>query len=166
MAIAPRLLKPFAERTDRSGSNNILVPVNDSLHSEHAFRWACHVAQKNKDKLHALHVIEVPLSLSIEAELTEDLDRAEELLERYERIAHEEKYRGLEAGCLRARQAGSAIVSEAGNKRAVMIVVGIPYNRSMGRYRMGSTAAHLFERAPCQVLLWRDVAPVASFSGE
>ena len=166
MAIAPRLLNPFAERADRSGSNNILVPVNDSLHSEHAFRWACHVAQKNKDKLHALHVIEVPLSMSIEADLTEDLDRAEDLLERYERIAHEEKYRGLEAGCLRARRAGSAIVSEAGNKRAVMIVVGIPYNRSMGRYKMGSTAAHLFEHAPCQVLLWRDVAPVASFSGE
>ena len=159
MAFAPKLRNPFARHPDRPGqdnSNTILVPVNESLHSEHAFRWACHVAQRNRDKLHALHVIEVPLTLSIEAELTEDVDRAEGLLERYERIAHEEKYRGLEAGCVRARQAGSAIVSEAGDKRAVMIVVGVPYSRSMGRYKMGPSASYIFEHAPCQVLLWRD----------
>ena len=160
MTIAPKLPNPFNGPQKKQGESNILVPVNDSLHSERAFRWACRVAQKNRDKLHALHVIEVPLSLSIEAELTEDVDRAERLLERFERIAHEEKYRGLEAGCLRARQAGSAIVSEAANKQAAMIVVGIPYSRSMGRYRMGSSAGYIFDHAPCQVLLWRDTASV------
>jgi nucleotide-binding universal stress UspA family protein len=165
MAIAPKLPNPFGGHPRKQGNNTILVPVNDSIHSEHAFRWACHAARKNKDKLHALHVIEVPLSLSIEAELSEDLDRAERLLEKFERIAHEEKYRGLEAGCLRGRQAGSAIVSEAENKRAVMIVVGIPYSRSLGQHRMGSSAAYIFEHAPCQVLLWRDTAPVAIFKG-
>ena len=162
MAIAPKLTNPFGGKSNKEGSY-ILVPVNDSPHSERAFRWACHVAQKNKDKVHALHVIEVPLSLSIEAELSEDVDRAEELLEHYERIAQEEKYRGLEAGCLRARQAGSAIVAEAEIKRAAMIVVGIPYFRSMKRHKIGSSAAYIFEHAPCQVLLWRDIAPVGVF---
>ena len=162
MANAPKFPVPFGGKSNKEGSN-ILVPVNDSLHSERAFRWACQVAQKNRDKLQALHVIEVPLSLSIEAELSEDVDRAEELLGKYERIAHEEKYRGLEAGCLRARQAGSAIVSEAESKKAVMIVVGIPYIRSMRRHRMGSSAAYIFEHAPCQVLLWRDIAPAGVF---
>ena len=166
MAIATKLHNPFGGQSKLQGNSNILVPVNDSLHSEHAFRWACHMAQKNRDRLHALHVIEVPLSMSIEAELTEDLDRAESLLERYERIAHEEKYKGLEAGCLRARQAGSATVSEAEKKEAVMIVVGIPYSRSMGRYKMGTSAAYIFEHATCQVLLWRDTAMAAIPAGE
>ncbi len=139
--------------------NNILVPVNDSPHSERAFRWACHVARKNKAQLHVIHVIEVPLSLSLEAEITEDVDRAEELLSRYERIAHEEKYRGLAAGCLRARQAGSAIVREAEFKKAEMVVVGIPYHHSLGQCSMGAAASYIFQYASCQVLLWRDTAP-------
>lgn len=143
----------------RQGASNILVPVTDSPHSERAFRWACHVAKKSKAQLHALHVIEVPLSLSLEAEITEDVERAEELLSCYERIAHEEKYRGLEAGCLRARQAGAAIVREVEIKQAQMIVVGIPYNHSMGQCSMGAAASHIFQYAPCQVLLWRDPAP-------
>ena len=149
----------------RQGVNSILVPVNDSPHSERAFRWACQVARSNKAQLHALHVIEVPLSLSLEAEITAEVDLAEELLSRYERIAHDEKYRGLQAGCLRARQAGTAIVREVEIKRAEMIVVGIPYNRKLGQYRMGSAASHIFQYSPCQVLLWRDHAPAASFSG-
>ena len=149
----------------RQGLNSVLVPVNDSPHSERAFRWACHVARSNKARLHALHVIEVPLSLSLETEITADLDRAEELLSRYERVAREEKYRGLEAGCLRARQAGAAIVREVEIKGAEIIVVGIPYNRSMGQCSMGAAASYIFQNAPCQVLLWRDTAPVPTFLG-
>ena len=149
----------------RPGVNSILVPVNDSPHSERAFRWACQVARSNKAQLHALHVIEVPLSQSLEAEITADVDRAEELLTRYERIAREEKYRGLEAGCLRARQAGAAIVREVEIKRAEMIVVGIPYNRTMGQCSMGSAASYIFQHASCQVLLWRDTGPVAALYG-
>ena len=149
----------------RQSVNSILVPVNDSPHSERAFRWACHVARSNKAQLHTLHVIEVPLTLSLEAEITADVDRAEELLARYERIAHDEKYRGLEAGCLRARQAGAAIVREVEVKRAEMIVVGIPYNRTMRQCSMGATASHIFQYASCEVLLWRDTAPVPGFTG-
>ena len=149
----------------RQGVNSILVPVNDSPHSERAFRWACQVARSNKARLHALHVIEVPLSLSLEAEITADVDRAEELLSRYERVAREEKYRGLEAGCLRARQVGAAIVREVEIKRAEMIVVGIPYNRTMGQCNMGAATSYIFQHASCQVLLWRDTAPVPTFPG-
>ena len=149
----------------RKGVNSILVPVNDSPHSERAFRWACQVARSNKAQLHALHVIEVPLSLSLEAEITAEVDRAEELLSRYERIAHEEKYRGLQAGSLRARQAGAAIVREVEIKRTEIIVVGIPYNRTMGQCNMGSAASYIFQNASCQVLLWRDTAPAPTFPG-
>ncbi len=147
------------------GVSSILVPINDSPHSERAFRWACQVARSNKAQLHALHVIEVPLSLSLEAEITAEVDLAEVLLSRYERIAHDEKYRGLQAGCLRARQAGAAIVREVEIKRAEIIVVGIPYNRTLGQCSMSSAASHIFQHAPCQVLLWRDNAPVPIFPG-
>lgn len=151
----------------RQGVNSILVPVTNSPQSERAFRWACQVARSKKARLHAIHVIEVPLSLSLEAEITADVDRAEALLSRYERIAHEEKYRGLVAGCLRARQAGAAIVREVETKQAEMVVVGIPYNRAMRQCNMGAAASYIFQYASCQVVLWRDTAPapVVTFSG-
>ena len=149
----------------RQGVNSILVPVNDSPHSERAFRWSCQAARSNKAQLHALHVIEVPLTLSLEAEITAEVDRAEALLSRYERIAHDERYRGLQASCLRSRQVGTAIVREVDIKRADMIVVGIPYNRTMGQCSMGSAASYIFQYAPCQVILWRDTAPVSTLPG-
>ena len=149
----------------KKGVKSILVPVNSSPHSEYAFRWACQVARSNKAQLHALHVIEVPLSLPLEAEITAEVDRAEELLSRYERIASDEKYRGLQTGCLRARQAGMAIVREVEIKRAEMIIVGIPYNRTLGQCNMGAAASHIFQYAPCQVILWRDPAPAPTFTG-
>ncbi len=150
----------------RQGVKSILVPVNNSPHSERAFRWACHMARSGKVRLHALHVIEVPLSLSLEAEITEEIDRAEKLLSRYEHFAQEEKYRGLQAGCVRARQAGTAVLREAEIKRAEMIVLGIPYSAPMGQCSMGAAAAHIFQYASCQVLLWRDTAPVPDFRGD
>ena len=139
--------------------SSILVPVNPSPHSERAFRWACQMARKHKAQIHALHVIEVPMSLSIEAEFTAVVDRAENLLSDYERIAKDERCRGLQAGHLRARQPGPAIVQEAAVKGADMVVIGIPYHRSFGHCSMGDTAAYVFQHAPCQVMLWRDTAP-------
>ena len=149
----------------RQGVNSILVPVDHSPHSERAFRWACQIARQSKAQLHALHVIEVPLSLSLEADITEHVEYAENLLSRYEHIARQEKYRGLEADCVRARSVGAAIVREADIKQAEMLVVGIPYQRSMGQCSMGDAASYIFQHAPCQVLLWRDTAPVAALSG-
>ena len=139
--------------------SSILVPVNGSGHSERAFRWACQAARKHKARLNALHVIEVPLAYSMDSEFAEDVDRAENLLADYERIARNEKCRGLEAGHLRARLAGPAIVQEAAVKGADMVVIGIPYQRSFGHCVMGETAAYVFQHTPCQVLLWRDIAP-------
>lgn len=138
--------------------SNILVPVNGSPHSERAFRWACQMSRQHKAQLRALHVIEVPMSLSIEAEFTAIVDLAETLLSNYEQIAKDERCRGLAAGHLRARQAGPAIVQEAAVKGADLVAIGIPYHPSFGHCSMGETASYIFQHAPCQVMLWRDTA--------
>lgn len=142
--------------------SSILVPVNGSRHSERAFRWACQSARKHKARLHALHVIEVPLSHSMQSDFTWDVDRAEKVLSDCERIARDEKCRGLAAGHLRARRAGPAIVLEAAVKGADMVVIGIPYNRGFENCVMGETATYIFQNASCQVMLWRDIAPAES----
>ena len=90
----------------RLDAKRILVPVNGKPYSERVFRWACQMARESKTELHAVYVIEVPLELSLESEISEDINKGEDIMARIEAIASEEKYKGLQARFLRARQAG------------------------------------------------------------
>ena len=146
-------------------ASRILIPVNDSSHSERAFRWACHMAQDAKAQLFAVHVIEIPLNLALESEIPEEVDKAERLAERYERIAMEEGNRGLEVRCIRARQAGAAATREAEILQADLMIVGISYHSTLGQSDLGITGAYIFQHAACQVLMWREPMPVLSPSG-
>jgi nucleotide-binding universal stress UspA family protein len=140
-------------------AQRILIPINNSPHSEHAFRWACHMAKDAHAELLALHVIEVPLEMSLEAEVTEDIEEAEQLLTRYEQIARHEKKPKLTARCVRGRQAGAAVAKEAEIEQVDLVIVGIPYSRNLGQYRLGTTGSYIFQRTGCQVLLWREPMP-------
>ena len=143
----------------RLNAKRILVPVNGKPYSERSFRWACQVAREAKPELHAVYVIEVPLGLSLESEISEDLNKGEEVLARIEAIASEEKYEGLQARFLRSRQAGPAVVAESENKFIDLLIVGVPYNRRFGECSMGSTASYIFHNASCQIMLSREQAP-------
>ena len=143
----------------RLDAKRILVPVNGKQYSERTFRWACQIAREAKTELHAIYVIEVPLALSLESEISEDLNRGEEILARIEAIASEEKYKDLQARFLRARQAGPAIVAESETKFMDLLIVGVPYNYRFGECCMGPTASYIFDNASCQIMLSREQAP-------
>ena len=134
-------------------AKSILVPVNGGAAGESAFRLACRIARENKAKLHAIHVIEVTHELPLDAEV--DPTSAESALDRIETLSHEEKYK-VEAQYLQARRAGPAIVDEASQRGAELIIVGIPYKRQMGQFTVGETASYLLRNATCPVILWRE----------
>ena len=140
-------------------AQRILVPINDSPQSELAFRWACHMAKDVRAELIALHVIVIPLTKSLEAEITEDIEEAEKLLTRYEQISRREQKPKLEARCVRARQVGAAVAREAEIEQVDLVIVGIPFDRNMGKYQLGSIASYVFQHTTCQVLLWREPMP-------
>ncbi len=142
----------------RIDAKRILVPVDGSEMSERTFRWACGTAKESKAELYAIYVIEVPLDLPLEAEMTEDIDRGEKLLTRIESIGAHEKYKTVQAKYMRARHAGSAIVLETQDRDMDLVIVGIPYKRQFGACDMGSTAGYIFQHASCQIILWRDSA--------
>ena len=137
-------------------AKRILVPVDGEQFSERTFRWACQIAREAKIELHAVYVIEVPLALSLESEIAEDIDKGEEILARIEAIAYEEKFKGLQARFLRARQAGPAVVAESENKYIDLVIVGAPYNRRFGECYLGPTASYIFHNASCQIMLSRE----------
>ncbi len=144
-------------------AKRILVPVNGDQVSESTFRWACQTARESKAELHAVYVIEVPLELSMEAEITEDINTGEDILARIEAIGAEEKCKSVQAKFMRARHAGPAIVMETEDRNMDLIIMGIPYRRRFSSCDMGSTAAYIFHNATCQMILWREpaISPVS-----
>lgn len=145
-------------------AKRILVPVNGDSASEHTFRWACQLARQSKAQLHAVYVIEVPLELPLESENTLATDRGEEILARIEAIGAEEKCKDLQAKSLRARHAGPAIVMEAEDRQMDAVIMGVPYRRRFGSCTMGATASYIFNNAPCQVIFWRERAPIPVYA--
>ena len=143
----------------RLDAKRILVPVNGKPYSERSFRWACQIAREAKTELHAVYVIEVPLALSLESEISDDINKGEEILARIEAIASEERFKNLQARFLRARQAGPAVVAESESKFMDLLIVGVPYKRQFGECSLGSTASYIFHNVSCQIMLSREQAP-------
>ena len=122
------------------------------------------MARESKTELHAVYVIEVPLELSLESEISSDINKGEEILARIEAIASEEKYKGLQARFLRARQAGPAVVLESEDRFMDLMIVGVPYIRRFGSCVLGTTASYIFNNSSCQVMFWREQSPSPIFT--
>ena len=131
----------------------ILVPVNGDRASVEAFRLACELSKESKAGLHALHILEVAQELPVDAEV--DSAHGEEVLSRIEAVSAEQKCR-VEAEYIQARRAGAAIVQEAQNRGAELIVLGIPYKQNLGQFVIGPTASYVLKNSPCPVIVWRE----------
>jgi APA family basic amino acid/polyamine antiporter len=131
----------------------ILVPVVRNAESEEALVAAARLASERRATIAIVHVLEVPLSLSLDAELPEEEERAIELLE--EARAFVDAY-GVRAvtRLARARRAGPAIVEEAVRRQTELIVIGARRRIARGRTPIfGRTVDHVLKESPCRVLL-------------
>lgn len=135
----------------------ILVPVEGIPADEDAIRLACQTAKQDKAKVLMIYVIEVQRNLPLDAENIPAQERGEQVLGRAEQIAHT-IHGTAESELLQARVAGSAIVDEAIDRGIDLIVMGVPYRKTLGDFYLGATASYVFKTAPCPVWLCRAVA--------
>ena len=142
----------------RLEATRILVPVNGDPATERTFRWTCRMARQEKAEIHAIYVMEVPLDLPLESDLTNAIAKGERILETIEAIGAEEKFRDVQAKLLRARHAGPALVQETEDRHMDLVVLGVPYRRRFGVCRIGSTASYIFNNVSYRVLFLRDRA--------
>ncbi len=140
------------------GVRSILVPVDGSEAAYRAVAVAAENARRVKATLHLLYVIEVPRSVPLDAPLEGELQRAEGVLERAERIATEHGLT-VEGDLVQARQAGHAVVDEGIERKVDAIVLGIDYHRPFGRFELGRLPQYVLEHSPVQVWLIRYPAP-------
>lgn len=133
----------------------ILVPVEGAPTDKESVSLACALSKRDRAEILILYVIEVRRHLPIDAELNDDLERGEQVLEKVQYYADKIGCR-VQTDLLQAREAGAAIVNEAVERGAELIVMGVPYQEKFGEYCVEARAQFVLEHAPCRVILARE----------
>ncbi len=132
----------------------ILVPLLDAKESERAIEIACRLADEHGVTVTALTVIEVPVTLPIDAQMIEEETEAKRVLEVAQAIAGSYGVR-VSMRVVRARDAGEALVDEARRANTQIIILRAPRKRGPSRSGrlFGGTVDFLLKHAPCRVMV-------------
>ena len=144
----------MASREPTATLKTILVPVDGSEASMEAVALACTLGKRNKGKVYVVHVIEVKRSLPLDADLSSEAAQGEEILSRAEKIADDQDFE-VQGELLQSREAGHAVVDEAAERRADVVIVGLEAERPFGGFQLGRLPQYVLKNAPCHVWLWR-----------
>jgi len=110
-------------------------------------------------ELVGVHVVEVGWSMPLDAEVASRSEGAQQILDHAEMTAEKLKAR-LEPVLLQARTVGSALVDEATEREADLLVIGLPYRKRFGgEFVIGSTIPYVLTHAPCEVWVVREPIP-------
>jgi nucleotide-binding universal stress UspA family protein len=144
--------------------DKILVPVVGSQADGGAMKLACRLAKKDKDrekdkekgkgKIWAVSVVAIKRALPLDAEIDSEIKKAEDVLDRIQSVAEEEKFE-IETDVLQARDVGPAIVDEAVERGINLILMGITYKRQFGQFSLGDVVPYVLKNSPCPVILYQ-----------
>ena len=134
--------------------NRILVPVIGTEADGEAIKLACRLAKKTKGKIRAVYVITIKRNLPLDAEIESEIKKAEGILDRIERVAEEEDLE-IDTDLLQAREAAPAIVDEAVEQGADVILMGVTYKTHFGQFSLGNVVPYVLKNAPCRVIIYR-----------
>ncbi len=110
-------------------------------------------------ELVGVHVVEVGWSMPLDAEIAARSEEAQHILDHAEITAERLRAR-LEPVLLQAREVGPALVDEATEREADLLVVGLPYRKRFGGdFAMGRTIPYVLKHAPCEVWVAREPIP-------
>ena len=135
-------------------ARRILVPIKGNPTDDEVIQLSLELARRNKAHVFAIHVIEVKRTLPLDAELQEEAERGEDVLNRSEQVA-EQAGLAIHTDLLQARDVGPAIVDEALERGIDLIVLGITYKKRFGEFDLGKTAPYVLKHAPCRVWVCR-----------
>ena len=137
---------------------HLLVPILGNACDQQALDLAASVAESQDTHLSLIYVVEVAQEFPLEADLPAELEAAERALEAASRYAVS-VFNGTNSQVhpelLQARAAGPAIVDEAVDQKADVIVMALRNQRKHGRPTVGDTVPYVLKNAPCEVLIRR-----------
>ena len=120
---------------------------------------AAELGRAGRAELVGVHVVEVGFSMPLDADIASSNAEAQQILDHAELEAEQRKVR-LESVLLQAREVGAALVDEATERAADLLVVGLPYRKRFGGdFAIGRTIPYVLKHAPCEVWVVREPIP-------
>jgi nucleotide-binding universal stress UspA family protein len=122
-------------------------------------RLVAEIAHQSKAELIGVHVVEIDWTLPLDADVARGSEAAQRVLDIAEATA-EEVGVTLDPVLLQARDVGAAIIDEAAERDADLLVLGIAYRRRFGGdFAIGRTIPYALKNAPCAVWVVREPMP-------
>ena len=140
------------------GLSRVLVPVNGSALDDDVVSLACDLVDHKKGTVWVLYVIEVARRLPLDAEVAVETARGEQVLQHLEELGRSRKCK-LDGEILQARNVGPAIVQEAIDRDAELLIAATDYQERYGSPTLGELVPYLLKRSPCRVLVYRGEQP-------
>lgn len=120
---------------------------------------AAEIAKASHAELIGVHVVELDWTFALDADVAGHDEGAQRVLDIAEATAEAAKYR-METVLLQARDVGAAIVDEATEREADLIICGLPFRRRFGgEFTVGKTIPYILRNAPCAVWVIREAMP-------
>ena len=119
-------------------------------------RLTAALAKTLKASVVAVHVVEIDWTLPLDADVANNSEEAQQVLDMAEAAA--ESVGGtIEPVLLQARDVGAAIVDEAIEREADLLILGLGYRtRFGGDFALGRTIPYVLKNAPMTVWVVRD----------
>lgn len=132
----------------------IVVPVIASMASERAVELACRLSEPQRANILLVGVVEVPLSLPLDATMPAQHQSAEAAIEVGAQICQQHEL-SFERIRLPARSAWEGIVRVAREHDADLIVMGLDNRQRIPGEELSRNVAQVVRRAACEVLVDR-----------
>jgi nucleotide-binding universal stress UspA family protein len=131
---------------------SVLVAFSSEIHSEHMMALAARLARREKAGVLAAYIIEVPLTLPMDAEMADERREALDVLATAEAIARANNVE-VETEIVPARKVSDGVVALAKRRGAQMIVMGSYREGKYATAPLGKAIESITAMAPCDVLI-------------
>ena len=133
-----------------------VVALNGGPSDARIVRLVAEMAARYKAEVIAVHVVEIDWTLPLDADIAGRSEEVQRVLDVAEAIAEHSKVT-MEPVLLQARDVGAAIVDEATERGADLLVAGLPYRKRFGgEFAIGRTIPYILQNAPCAVWVVRE----------
>ena len=136
-----------------------VVALNGGPADERILRLVLDQAKQIRAQVIVVHIVEIDWTRPLDANVAESSGEAQGVLDSAEARAERYGVR-LEAVLVQARNVGAALVDEAAERAADLLVLGLPYRKKFGGdFAIGTTVPYVLKNAPCAVWVAREPMP-------
>jgi nucleotide-binding universal stress UspA family protein len=141
--------------------HRIIIPVSGRPEDDRAIDLVGELAQRHPTRITLVYVVEVQQAMPLDAELPESVARGENVLARTELLTRQRLPTSVDlisTDLLQARSSGAAIVDEAIEQNADLILMATAISIKYGKQATGEASAYVIKNAPCDVILIRSAS--------